>query len=100
MKLYVIGGKAKTGKNTFGELLKEELKHYGYKPCVMRITSPLYGYARDYFDWDGNEDNKPRSFLQKMGIEIIQQKLGKKDFLLNRLEEDIEVLNEFLYRNE
>ena len=45
MKLYVIGGKAKTGKNTFGNYLREELKNYGYKPCVMHITSPLYSYA-------------------------------------------------------
>ena len=30
-----------------------------------------------------------------MGIEIIKEKLGKKDFLLNRLVEDIEILQEF-----
>ena len=29
MKIYVIGGKAKSGKNTFGEYLREELKDYG-----------------------------------------------------------------------
>ena len=95
MKVYVIGGKAKSGKNTFGECLREELKSYGYKPCVMHITEPLYTFAKNYFAWDGNENSKPREFLQKMGIEIIQQKLGKKDFLLNRLEEDIEILKEF-----
>ena len=95
MKIYVIGGKAKTGKTTFGNFLREELKDYGYKPCVMHITAPLYEYARNYFEWDGNENTKPREFLQKMGIEIIQNKLGKTDFLLNRLEEDIEILSEF-----
>ena len=95
MKIFVIGGKAKSGKNTFGDFLREELKDYGYKPCVMHITSPLYAYARNYFEWDGNENTKPREFLQKVGIEIIQQKLGKKDFLLNRLYEDIEILSEF-----
>ena len=95
MKIYVIGGKARVGKSTFGECLKEELKDYGYKPCVMHITEPLYAFAKNYFEWDGNENTKPREFLQKMGIEIIQQKLGKKDFLLNRLYEDIEILSEF-----
>ncbi len=95
MKMFVIGGKAKTGKNTFGEYLREQLKDYGYKPCVMHITEPLYAFAKNYFEWDGNENTKPREFLQKMGIEIIQQKLGKKDFLLNRLYEDIEILSEF-----
>ena len=95
MKIFVIGGKAKSGKTTFGNYLREYLKDYGYKPCVMHITEPLYAFAKNYFQWDGNENSKPREFLQKMGIEIIQQKLGKKDFLLNRLEEDIEILREF-----
>ena len=95
MKIFVIGGRAKSGKNTFGEMLREELKDYGYRPCVMHITEPLYSYARTYFDWDGNENDKPREFLQKMGIEIIRDKLGKKEFLLNRLYEDIEILSNF-----
>ncbi len=94
MKVYVIGGKARCGKSTFGEFLREELKDYGHKPCVMHITGPLYGYARTYFDWD-NTDEKPREFLQKMGIEIIQKKMGKKTFLLDRLFEDIEILSNF-----
>lgn len=95
MKIFVIGGRAKTGKNTFGDFLKEELKDYGYRPCIMHITEPLYSYARTYFDWDGREEDKPREFLQKMGIEIIRDKLGKKEFLINRLEEDIEILSNF-----
>ena len=95
MKIFVIGGVARSGKSTFGNLLKEELKDYGYKPCVMQITSPLYNYAEKYFNYDPNRDQKPREFLQKMGIEIIKEKLGKNDFLLNRLYEDIEILSNF-----
>ena len=95
MKLYIIGGKAKSGKNTFGKFLREELKEYGYKPCVMHITSPLYAYAENYFEWNEHSDEKPREFLQKMGIEIIKEKLGKKTFLVDRLSEDIEILSEF-----
>ena len=60
MKIFIIGGKAKCGKSTLGEYLKEELKEYGYKPCVMRITEPLYGYAKNYFEWSGREYEKPR----------------------------------------
>lgn len=95
MKIYVIGGKAKCGKNTFGEYLKEQLKDYGYKPCVMHITEPLYEYAKNYFQYDPQKDAKPREFLQQMGTEIIKEKMGKKDFLLNRLYEDIEILSNF-----
>ena len=63
MKIFIIAGKAKCGKTTFGNFLREELKEYGYKPCVMQLTGPLYGYAEDYFDWDPNSDEKPREFF-------------------------------------
>ena len=95
MKIYVIGGKARTGKNTFGKYLKEELEKKGYHPCIMQLTTPLYLYAKTYFGWDGKEETKPREILQKLGIEWIQEKLGKKDFLVNRLLEDIEILKNF-----
>ncbi len=95
MKIYIIAGRAKCGKTTFGNYLRDELKVYGYKPCVMQITDPLYNYAANYFEWNPNSDIKPREFLQKMGIEIIKEKLNKKAFLLDRLNEDIEILQEF-----
>lgn len=95
MRLFIIGGKAKSGKTTFGNYLREELKKYGYKPCVMHLTEPLYGYARNYFDWNPDVDDKPREFLQKMGIEIIKEKLHKNYFLVDRLCEDISILENF-----
>lgn len=80
MKIFVIAGKARTGKNTLGNYLRDELKEYGYKPCVMHLTEPLYSYARNYFDWSENTGEKPREFLQKMGIEIIKEKFIKTIF--------------------
>ncbi len=95
MKLYIIGGRAKNGKNTLANFLKEELKKKGYKPCIMHITEPLYAYARNYFEYNERSGEKPREFLQKMGIEVIREQLGKKTFLLDRLKEDIEILVNF-----
>lgn len=95
MKLYIIGGTAGSGKSTLGKHLKEQLNKYGHKACIMQLTWPLYNYAKNYFNWDGNIDNKPRQFLQTMGIEIIKKKLHKDYFLINRLSEDIEILSSF-----
>lgn len=95
MKIYLIVGKSKSGKTTFGNILREELKNYKLKPCVMQITSTIYHYAEDYFEWDSRKDEKPREFLQKFGIELLREKLGKKTFLLDRCNEDIEILQEF-----
>ena len=93
--IYIICGGAKSGKTTFGNLLKDNLKNNSKKPCVMQLTGPLYHYAEDYFTWDRLKDEKPREFLQRFGIEILKEKLNKPHFLLNRLTEDIEVLDTF-----
>ena len=95
MKIFIIGGSALSGKNTFGNCLREELKKYGYKPCVMRLTEPLYAYARNYFEWNEHSTEKPREFLQRMGVEIIKEKLHKIFFLIDRTCEDIEILSTF-----
>ena len=95
MKLYLITGKAETGKSTLGGFLKDHLKDKDYNACIMQITSTLYHYAEDYFFWDKKANEKPREFLQNLGIEIIREKQNKKDFLINRTIEDIEILSEF-----
>lgn len=95
MKLYLICGKAESGKNTFGDILKREYEKRNKKVCILRITAPLYEYAKNYFGWDGKEENKPRAFLQNMGIEVIKKELGLKFFLVNRLSEDITILDKF-----
>ena len=95
MKLFLICGKAESGKNTFGELLKKEYEAIGKKACLLQITAPLYNYARNYFGWDGKDIHKPRKLLQELGIEVIKEKLGMRYFLLDRLTGDIKVLSNY-----
>ncbi len=95
MKLYLIAGYAKTGKNYFAEMLKQEFEQRKKRVCLLKITAPLYHYAYDYFGWNGKEEDKPRSFLQNMGIEYIKEELHMPDFLLNRLYDDIYILDQF-----
>ncbi len=95
MKIFLLAGKAGSGKDLLGRYMKNEYNFMGHNACILHITTPLYEYAKNYFSWNGNMTDKPREFLQEMGIEIIQKKLGKKDFLLRRLYEDIEILENF-----
>lgn len=95
MELYLIAGLARSGKNYFANCLKEEWEKQGKRVCLLRITSPLYHYAYDYFDWDGKEETKPRTFLQSMGIEYIKEELNMPTFLIDRLKQDILILNKF-----
>lgn len=95
MKIYLLAGKAGCGKDMMGRYMKTQYDYAGYNTCILHITTPLYEYAKNYFSWDGNMAEKPREFLQEMGIEIIQKQLGKKFFLINRLCEDIDILKNF-----
>ena len=95
MKIYLLAGKAGSGKDLMGRYMKTQYDFAGHNACILHITTPLYEYAKNYFSWNGNMAEKPREFLQEMGIEVIQKKLGKKYFLLDRLCEDIDILKNF-----
>lgn len=93
--IYIIGGKARSGKTTFGNFLKEELKRNGKKVASMMYARYIKDYAEDYFGWDGKEETKPRELLQKLGTDIIRIGLNKPKIFINRLCEDIEILSYF-----
>lgn len=95
MKVYLIGGKARNGKDTLAGFMKTCLEQEGKTPCIMHLGNYIKHYAKDYFGWDGTDDTKPRSLLQKLGTEIIRGKMNKPFFFINRLKEDIEVLSYF-----
>ena len=80
MKIYLISGKAEHGKDTCGKFLKKYYELRGEK---------------DYFGWDPLTEEKPRELLQKLGQEIIREKLNKPYFLIDRTSEDIEILAHF-----
>lgn len=95
MKLYLICGKARAGKDTFAKLIKQEEEKNSKKVCILKLTAPLYSWAEDYFNYDKEKDEKPRELLQTLGYDILQLKLKKKDFLLDYLITTIEVLDNY-----
>ncbi len=94
MKIYLISGKARNGKSTIGEFIKEEYEKRGKKVCEIGYGSYIKYYAKTYFGWDGKEETKPRSLLQELGTEIIRKKIDPM-FHVNRIMEDIKVLSYF-----
>ena len=90
MQIVLIGGKARSGKDTLGDYIIEEKK--GKKPCKIQVGQYIKYYVTKYFGWDGSEETKPRALLQELGTEIIRNKIDP-DFHINRLIEDIKVLS-------
>ena len=94
MKIYLIGGKARSGKDTISDFIEEELKSKNKKVCRLQVSSYIKYYAKTYFGWDGSEETKPRELLIKLGTDIIRNKIDE-NFHINRLLQDIEVLSYF-----
>jgi hypothetical protein len=95
MKVYMISGKARNGKDTLAGFMKKYFDENSSKACIMHIGNYIKHFAIDYFGWDGNDDTKPRTLLQQLGTEIIREKMNKPLFFTTRLIEDMEVLSNF-----
>lgn len=93
--IYLISGRARNGKGTVSNLLKEEYEKQNLRVCEIQVMRTLKGYLKDYFGWDGKEETKPRKMLQEIGTDIIRNEMNKPFFHINRLIEDIEVLSKF-----
>ena len=70
MRIFLVAGKAGSGKNEVAKLIKE---YYIYKLEECAITSYskyIKQFARELTDWDGTDANKPRDFMQQIGDKI------------------------------
>lgn len=95
MKVYMISGKARNGKDTLAGFMKKYFDENGEKACIMHVGNYIKHFAIDYFGWDGSDETKPRTLLQQLGTEIIREKMNKPLFFTTRLIEDMEVLSNF-----
>ena len=96
LTIYLISGKARHGKTTTALMIKKYLEKKGIKSVVTSYGKYIKMYTKEITDWDGNEENKPRDILQQLGTEIIREKLGKNEYFVRRLDEDMDIYNEFV----
>ena len=94
-KIFLICGKARHGKTTMGNIIKEYAEKKSMKSANTLIALYLKTYAKQFFGWDGKESTKPRELLQQLGTDIIREKLNKPTFFIDRTIEDIEILSHF-----
>lgn len=95
MKIFLICGASRHGKDTIGNFIEEYCKQNDIKVCRTQIAKYLKMYVKDYFGWDGSEETKPRTLLQELGTDVIREKLNKPYFFANRTVEDLEILSHF-----
>lgn len=92
-KIILIGGKARAGKNTLADYLKQRLEEQGDTVIEMMFAQ----YIKDYCEkmgWDGKtKDEHWRGRLQNLGTEIIKEQLNYKSFHAKRISEDIQIMD-------
>ncbi len=94
-KIYIIGGKAKHGKDTLSFYLRDVYKEHGKDVIVTQLAKYIKYYAREMTGWDLSEESKPREFLQQLGTGVIRQQLKKDDLFIKRMIDDIEIFSYF-----
>lgn len=91
-KIFIVSGKARSGKDLVSNLICE---YYQEKNCKkLSYAYYLKQYVKDITGWNGSDETKPRDILQRVGIELIKEKVSDT-FLVNRVCEDIKVYSFF-----
>lgn len=90
--IFVLSGKAKSGKN----LLADKIENYYKNKRCIQISYAFYlkNYVKNIYGWSGSEEDKPRELLQKIGIDLIKNKIDS-NLLIRRVCEDIKVYSYF-----
>lgn len=74
MKVCCISAKARHGKDTAAELLKEYLESLDKKVLIIHYADLLKFICTKFFGWDGNKDENGRSILQHIGTDVVGAK--------------------------
>lgn len=93
--IICICGKAGSGKSSVAEYIYNEYKKKKYDVVISPYTKYLKKYICEITGWNMKDDNKPRDLLQKLSSELIKNKLGNKNFFINRQIEDIDIYSYF-----
>ena len=84
MRIFLISGKAGSGKNEVANILKDNLG----STVITSFSKYIKLFALEFTDWDGRDITKPREFLQTMGDKL---RAIDETFLIKRLIEDFKV---------
>lgn len=89
-KLFVLAGKARSGKDTTADIIEN---YYKDKKVIRRMYGRwLKDYAMMISDWSGSDEDKPRSLLQELAVKSREINPG---YTIRRMEEDINILKDY-----
>lgn len=78
MKVILISGKARHGKDTFAEMLRKKLEDDGNRVLVAHYGDLVKYVCKTFFGWNGEKDEYGRHILQYVGTDVIRNQ--KEDY--------------------
>lgn len=92
MKIILISGKARSGKDSVGKYIKETLQIvYPNKNIgLVHYADELKYILKQYYNWDGQKDEIGRSLLQNVGDKIRKH---NKDYFVNKILQQAKAVN-------
>ncbi len=72
MKIIMISGKSGHGKDTVASMLKNELEKQNKRILLIHFADPVKWFAKNFYNWDGNKDEKGRGLLQYIGTTLMR----------------------------
>lgn len=73
MKIICISGKARSGKDTVGGMVKTILEDRGHTVLVAHYADLVKYICRQFFDWNGVKDYEGRALLQYVGTDVVRR---------------------------
>lgn len=74
MKVCCISAKARHGKDTAAEILKDHLERRGQRVLIIHFADLLKYICKQFFGWDGVKDESGRTLLQYIGTDVVGAK--------------------------
>lgn len=73
MKVILISGKARSGKDYVAILTKIRLEKIGHKVLIIHYADALKTFCKEHLNWDGDKSTpEGREMLQNVGTEIVR----------------------------
>lgn len=95
-KIFIVSGKARNGKDTICNYIKEIVEEKNLKIINLSFGSYIKEYVKKITGWDGSEETKEtvRTILQQVGTEVVRDNIDE-NFFVKRLIDDIKVYSYF-----
>lgn len=72
MKVILIAGHARHGKDSVASIMSDELKNKGKRVLIIHYADYLKYFLQKYYNWDGKKDEKGRQLLQNFSSQIVR----------------------------